>query len=362
MAFCGNCGKEQENGAVFCGNCGSKIEFISPVSIAPTPVSEKKKNNSTLIACIISLAAVIVVAILIFGTNLFDGGAKPAEEELVTRENSEEASEEAMIPKPVREEDPIDMNVINSIIASDAKGARISACIIDLGTGNVYATDNAYSRMSASALVNIPILYTASKCISSGYDTWNSEVTFWYRYAGRGSIQAKQSGNDFSLDYLIRQMLRYSDNNASNSLMDYYSKGYIGDICSQFGYNSVELQRYVGESSNSRDNYISAVDAASMLAEMYSGKAGHAVTNQYLTNNFVIEDANKRKGIGKNLPGGVTFLNHNGVTNSIYNEAGIVASPEAEYVMVVLCNGGTMDSSANTVAEISSYVYGALSE
>ena len=360
MAVCRNCGTEQENGAAFCGNCGSKIEFVAPVQVTPAPVPAGKKNNSILITCIVSLAAVIIVAMLLF-TNMF-GGKILSEPGQDSEPIPTPGPVPEIVPEIVIEEDPIDMAVIDSIIASDAKGARISACIIDLGTGKVYATDNAYNRMSASALVNIPILYTASKCISSGYDNWNSEVTFWYRYAGRGSIQAKQSGNSFSLDYLVRQMLRYSDNNASNSLMDYYSRGYIGDICAQFGYNSVELQRYVGESSNSRDNYISAVDAASMLAEMYSGKAGHGVTNQYLTNNFSIEDANKRKGIGKNLPGGVTFLNHNGVTNSIYNEAGIVASPEAEYVMVVLCNGGTMDSSANTVAEISSYVYGALSE
>lgn len=368
MPACRNCGTEHEIGAAFCGNCGSKIEYVE--NTQSVPESGKKMNTSVLVAMIVSIAAVIIVAVLVFGKGLsfgIGGGGEEPKDDIIPIDDggiAVDEEKENVIPEPPvpDKKAEIDMNRISSIIASDKKGARISVCVIDLETGATYETNNAHSKMSASALVNVPVLYTISRCLANNYNTWDTGVIFRYMYGGRGSIKQNQSGNVFTLSYLVSQMLKYSDNNVTNSFMDHYTRDYIDEVCAHYGYNSVDLQRYLGESSASRDNYISASDAAHMLAEMYRGEAGHGITGQYLRSNFIINDNNRWKGIGSGIPSNVTFLNHNGVTSSIYNEAGIIATGNAEYVLVVLCNGGTMESSANTVGAISSYVYGVLNQ
>lgn len=93
-----------------------------------------------------------------------------------------------------------------------------------------------------------------------------------------------------------------------------------------------------------------------MLEEMYSSTGG-GVNNNFLYKFFSIYDDVRNKGVGRNLPNGVTFLNHNAVTNTIYNEIAIVVSENSEYIISVLCNNGKMATSADTVSKISDYVY-----
>lgn len=60
-------------------------------------------------------------------------------------------------------------------------------------------------------------------------------MRFQYSFSGRGTIKKEQNGNNFSLDYLIRQTLNYSDNNATNSLIDFLGRDYIKNKCFPVG-------------------------------------------------------------------------------------------------------------------------------
>ncbi len=321
---------------------------------------EKRGNHNlaiyVMLGAIVALVCFIVIVFFVFRDQ--DSSVDEPSTKISQRADKNADKEDR---EEKKEKDLIDMEQLDAIIAADANSADISVCIVDIKNDTTYETSNAGQLMSASALVNLPVLYTVAKGLDSGFYAWDDQILFQYRYAGRGSLKQDQDGNTFDLHFLIQQMLNYSDNNATNSLIDHLGREYINSVCNIKTFDSVDIQRYLGESAEYKDNYISARDAAKMLAELYTSSNDN-INKEYLLSNFTIYDEAGYRGIGKNLPGDAIFLNHNAVTDSIYNEVAIVNSADSEYIISVLCNNGQMATSTDTVSRISDYVYTALNQ
>jgi len=375
--ICKKCGTQLEEDALFCGNCGSKVEpdsakatvedssyeFVYPEIPLPSKNTTVVKQRNLLLPIVIAIAviALIGVSILVFClVNKSDVSVETNDEQEI--EMSTNINEETDEEKDKRKEDLIDISTIDSIIESDVDSAEISVCVIDIKNDVTYSTENSTEKMSASALINIPILYATSKGIEANDISFDTPITFQYKYSGRGTINKEQDGEYFALSELLQQMLNYSDNNATNSLIDYYGNDVINSICAENSYDSVDIQKYLGEVSDYKDNYISAVDVAHMLYDLYES-SDDGINKNYLLSNFQIYDDSKFTGIGESLPkNNLIFLNHNAVTSSIYNEVAIVNAGDSEYIITVLCNGGKMETSKNTTSRISNYVYNALNQ
>ena len=155
---------------------------------------------------------------------------------------------------------------------------------------------------------------------------------------------------------MIDKLLSYSDNNISNTLIDYFGMQRICQICNDNGYSSVEFQRHIGEQVADRDNYISAADTAEMLAELYN--YGNLIDKTYLRNRFIIADSIRYDGLGKYLPSDIKFLNHNAFTDSTYNEVCIIPDIQNPYILAFLSNDGEYEVSKITAAKVSEYVFG----
>lgn len=354
--ICGKCGANNPNDARHCAYCGNALYKKN---------NAKKRQAEYII--VILIIAIIILAVVITGVYIYKrnnannfafggsgGGSLPAPAFSTNPPLSSTV-------EPVKN-DLIDMNKINEIILQDENSSNISVCVIDLKNETEYSTSNSDIPMSASALVNIPILYTVSKELESGNSKWNTPINFTYRFSGRGSIKKSQDNTNIPLSSLLVEMLNYSDNNATNSLIDYYGRNYIASVCESESYSSVDIQRYIGETNTTKDNYISANDIAKMLSELYTSDAQNGINADYLKSNFKILDNAQDTGIGKYIPAHVTFLNHNAVTSSVYNEVAVVSSDNATYVIAFLSNNGKMDTSANTAGKISNYVYTALNQ
>ncbi len=353
--ICGKCGTNNPDNARHCAYCRNALY---------APNKAKKKQAEYII--VVLIIAIVILAVAIAGVYIykrnransiaFNGGGGGSYIPHITT-NSPPST-----PAKAVKNDLIDMDEIDKIIQQDANNADISVCVIDLKNDAEYSTSNSNMPMSASALVNIPILYTASKELESGESKWNTPINFTYRFSGRGSIKQAQNNTNIPLSSLLVEMLNYSDNNATNSLMDYYGRNYIASICESGSYGSVDIQRYIGETNTTKDNYISASDVAKMVAELYTSEITDGINADYLKSNFKILDNAQDSGMGQYIPNHITFLNHNAVTSSVYNEVAIVSSNNATYVIAFLSNDGKMDTSANTAGEISNYVYTALNQ
>lgn len=251
---------------------------------------------------------------------------------------------------PVSSVDPAQLS---SIAGAKAGGAVYSVAVIDLEDGTLVGTDNCSTPLSSSVLIDIPILYTIMKDVNSGYYTMDQMVTFYYNNSGRGELTASDNGRQFRLDNLVQIMFRSSDNNVSNSLMDFVSFGEIYRACQAAGYTSVQIADYIGftNDNTSYDNYVSTADLCGMLYELYQDQyfRGLMETNMHVT------DSQGNIGLGSRIQA-QNLMNFNGIKDNKYNEITIVENGDSAYAVAYLANGSPMSNLADGAADVGSYI------
>lgn len=249
----------------------------------------------------------------------------------------------------------INVSDIDNIITDAKLKATTSYTIKDLKDGQVYKSSNADSMTSASALMNIPIIFTVADELKNNNLKLSDMVTFRYSFNGRGIITKDKDGKSITVEDLMINMLKYSDNNATNSLLAHIGISKVNATCKKHGFSSVDIQRPIVAEATTKDNFVSASDLVGMLDMLYADK--FPLGKMFLSRNFKIDDKTGSNGIVKGTAGsGYTVLNHNGLTSDKYNEIAIVSSGTSEYIITVLSVGGDPTAAANLAANIAGFV------
>lgn len=264
----------------------------------------------------------------------------------VTRENQESVMAEGTW---------LDRNYMKSLM--DASNARYGLYVMDLTNYTNYAIGEAKTPLPASALIGIPIMYTIAEGISTNTYSMDNPVLFTYTFAnGRGNMKSDQNGQYFPLGDLLKEALLYSDNNALNSLIDYLTLDRINNICHQYGFESVDMQRKLMTESTSLENYISPEDAAMMLNAIYQNNFTE-IDRSFLINYYKLVPGDAaNKGMYPACGNCDVFLNLNGITETRYNEVGLVENGEEVFIMAVMTADGKHETSAPCVTNEASYV------
>ena len=295
-----------------------------------------------------------------------------------TKEKSEEEPEvtptSTPTPVPTLTETPkvayIDMEHIqNEIFRAKGSGAQESLYLRDCIEDAPRGTGEKNTAMPATGMVSVPILYTLAVKMddpNSGI-TLNTPVTFQYTYdtysGGRGHLTSAQSGQQMSIDTLVQEMLMYSDNNATNSLISFLTLEGIQQTCQENDFTSVVMRRQIVKGGTSADdNLISAKDATNMVYELFMNE--FSVINQdYLMNYMRICDNAQRHAIFQSdtLYNGGTFCNQNGIRpnpgSGTYAEVGIILADGQQYIVCVMSDGGDADLASNEFSDAVNYIH-----
>ena len=272
-----------------------------------------------------------------------------------TGDTREEDTQETGSGTPSEDRMRLDTAAVDEALLKYGGGADFALCIFDIPTDVSYTNDQASESMPASALTNICVLFSVGWLCDNGYMTMDDEILFEYSSEGRGVRTQADDGKYFTVRQLLSDMLRYSDNNAANAVMDYISFDNINYICTEeYNFPSVDIQCFYG--SEAGDNYASASDIAVMLYSLYEGMF-QSIDKNFMEENFMIADDTADIGMKKYLPSGATVLNHNGIRTDQYNEAMIVRSNDYYYISVMISDGGDYESEAEAIARASEIIY-----
>lgn len=284
------------------------------------------------------------------------------------KKTSNPAPTETPVPTPteVPKVATIDMtHVENNLFGGKGSGSQESLYVWDCLEKHGRGTDLSRTSMPATGMVTIPILYTTAVKIQSGDISLETPVTFRYTYdlaaGGRGNIGPEQNGQQLSVDELLQSMLEYSDNNATNSMIDFLTMEGIQQTCKDSGFESVIMCRKLGGSGN--DNMISAKDTARMIQEIYDNQFT-SINRQYLMTYMRISDDAVRYGIFQSdiLYNGGNFCNQNGVrpNTGTYAEVGIVLAEGKEYIVCVMSDSGNQKLAAAEFSDAVQYIHSCL--
>ena len=146
------------------------------------------------------------------------GPRSAAETEAQTEPHTEPQTEP---PAPVAA-DVIDVSQIQTLLASGSTATSAEVYIYDLKHDSEVAVNDCTVQLRLSAMITVPILYTAASRIDAGELSMDTEITYVTTIGGRGEITTEvREGQVYPLSFYLQTMVNYSDNNCINVLIDY---------------------------------------------------------------------------------------------------------------------------------------------
>ena len=146
-------------------------------------------------------------------------------------------------------------------------------------------------------------------------------------------------------------------NGAANSLINACSMDKINEFIEENGYNETKLNRRMLE-WNGTENYTSTRDCGRLLEEVLNGKyVSEKASERILTD---LRDQQKRSKIPAGVPSGIETGNKTGELDNVDNDAAIIWSPNATYILVIMSSDTT--GRIAEIQKLSSMVYKSINE
>jgi len=158
-----------------------------------------------------------------------------------------------------------------------------------------------------------------------------------HKVSGSGVLKSKPSGSVYTIEELIEFMVNFSDNTATNILIDLLGFGYLKTLFVETGLENTNLARkmmYFKQRKKGIENYTTARDMAYILERMYRGQiCSSAVSEKCLE---LLKNQKYNDRIPRKLPEGTLVAHKTGLERGVCHDVGIVFTGEGDYLICVL--------------------------
>ncbi|WP_276790905.1 serine hydrolase [Fannyhessea vaginae] len=215
-------------------------------------------------------------------------------------------------------------------------GSSVSVCIIDASNGN-YCHVNSDKALVSASMIKLAVLCEYMHAVDNGQLDPADRVTLKNMkvVGGTGLIQTERHAS-YSYDELCRYMIMYSDNTATNVLINKLGQDAINERVQALGCKNTSLNRQLMALNTNTENWISARDAATILYKIKNGTAASsamcAKALEYLSKQT------DNEGMAEGISSGA-FAHKTGSLRSMRHDGGIVLGKHP-YVIVALCDIG----------------------
>lgn len=215
-------------------------------------------------------------------------------------------------------------------------GSSVSVCIIDASNGN-YCHVNSDKAFVSASMIKLVVLCEYMHAVDNGQLDPADRVALKNMnvVGGTGLIQTERHAS-YSYDELCRYMIMYSDNTATNVLINKLGQDAINERVQALGCKNTSLNRQLMALNTNTENWISARDAATILYKIKNGTAASsamcAKALEYLSKQT------DNEGMAEGISSGA-FAHKTGSLRSMRHDGGIVLGKHP-YVIVALCDIG----------------------
>lgn len=215
-------------------------------------------------------------------------------------------------------------------------GSSVSVCIIDASNGNYCQVSSDKAFVSAS-MIKLAVLCEYMRAVDNGQLDPADRVALKNMkvVGGTGLIQTERHAS-YTYDELCRYMIMYSDNTATNVIINKLGQDAINERVQTLGCKNTTLNRQLMALNTNTENWISARDAATILYKIKNGTAASSTmcvkALEYLSKQT--DDEGMAEGISSGA-----FAHKTGSLRSMRHDGGIVLGKHP-YVIVALCDIG----------------------
>lgn len=241
-------------------------------------------------------------------------------------------------------------DVINPIIS--AASGNYAIVIENLKTGERFSV-NEHQSFESGSLYKLWVMAEVERQISTGELTEDQIIsegaTALSTYFGIDPQYAETSGTiSYTVAEALDQMITVSDNYSALLLSKTISPKNLALFAANNGFAETE----VGKTNVS---LTTAYDTAQFFRKLYNGQLVNHNASQKMIEILKLQEINDR--IPNNLPSGTTVAHKTGDIDNFTNDAGIVYSPNGDYIIVLLSQTDDVDLAKETLANISLAVY-----
>lgn len=230
----------------------------------------------------------------------------------------------------------------------------------DLDTGWEY-TKNPTMLFPSASLVKVPIMAACFQAVQDKKISLEQNVVLRGRdqVLGSGVLKASPPGGSYSVEKLIELMVCRSDNTAANMLINLLGRDYLNSYFKRTGLKSTNLSRKMMDFSRRKkgvENYTTPRDVAFLIEKMYKGKFISPQVSDKCIGFLKMQKVKDR--IPKRLPENVVVAHKTGLERSVCHDAGIVFTPEGDFLICVLTKSkSSFKTCKEFIAKISAYTY-----
>ena len=212
-------------------------------------------------------------------------------------------------------------------------GNAVSISVADIRTGAT-CDINANKQVISASMIKLAVMAAYLQAVDAG--TINPQQALPLArmkiVGGTGKIQSERA-RTYTYDALCRYMIMYSDNTATNALIDALGVNTVNTRARELGCTQTTLNRKLMQLNTGVENYTSAADVSRLLCAFYTQTAASAGQCTKAMD-FLLQQTDG-DGIPQGLSG-VQFAHKTGTLGGIRHDGGIVMA-RSPYTIVVMC-------------------------
>lgn len=212
-------------------------------------------------------------------------------------------------------------------------GNAVSVSVVDIRT-SATCDINANKQVISASMIKLAVMAAYLRAVDAG--TINPQQALPLArmkiVGGTGKIQSERA-RTYTYDALCRYMIMYSDNTATNALIDALGVNTVNTRARELGCTHTTLNRKLMQLNTGVENYTSAADVSRLLCAFYTQTAASAGQCTKAMD-FLLQQTDG-DGIPQGLSG-VQFAHKTGTLSGIRHDGGIVMA-RSPYTIVVMC-------------------------
>lgn len=247
--------------------------------------------------------------------------------------------------------------LLGEVIQSSLTGTHGEYGILvqNLKTKEFYTT-NEHTRFYSASLYKLWVMLTVFEQINSGVlskDTaLSQDVAVLNKKFNIGSESAEQTEGTIkiSVDEALKKMIVISDNYSALLLTEKVKLPAIASVLKKNGFLESELGK------NDKPPTTTPYDIGLFFEKLYNGQLADKKTTDEMITLLKAQRLNDK--IPKYLPNDIIVAHKTGELNEYSHDAGIIYTPEYDYILIVLTKSDDREAAEIRIANISQGVYG----
>jgi len=167
--------------------------------------------------------------------------------------------------------------LLNDIILHLEKehGCTVGCAIVDADSGEALASYREDMVFKSASLIKTPIMLCALEDVEKGLLSLDTNIRVEPRHCVGDEVPVIQHGTDVPLSILLEYMITYSNNSATNVLIDFLGMEKVNAFSARIGLSDTLLRRHMLDyeaARQGRENRTSADDMRCLYAMLHKGE------------------------------------------------------------------------------------------